>query len=131
MTDTNTSLVLSDRTYNKVKQAAQIVLPGIGSLYFGLSTIWDLPAGEEVVGTTSLMTVFLGTLLGISSKQYKNSDVGYDGEMVVTEDGGGVKNFMLSLDKDPEDLKDMKSVSFKVQKNGTPEPHLPTEPHLP
>jgi len=125
MTETNTSLVLSDRTYNKVKQVTQLVLPGIGSLYFGLSTIWGLPAGEEVVGTTSLMAVFLGTVLGFSSKQYKNSGAAYDGEMVVTEDGGGVRNFMLSLDKDPEALKDMKSVSFKVQKDEPAEPYLP------
>ncbi len=122
MTETNTSLVLGDRTYNRLKPLAQIVLPAIGSLYFGLSQIWELPAGEEVVGTTSLMTVFVGTLLGISSKQYKDSGAAYDGQMIVTEDGGGVRNVMLALDKDPEDLKDMKQVSFEVQKETTAEP---------
>jgi len=47
-----------------------VALPAIGALYFGLSQIWGFPFGEEIVGTISLITVFLGTLLGISTYNY-------------------------------------------------------------
>lgn len=63
--------MFSDRTYNVLKWVAQIVLPALGAMYFGLSQIWGLPYGEEIVGTITVIDTFLGALLGISTAQYK------------------------------------------------------------
>lgn len=63
--------MFSDRTYNALKWVAQIVLPALGAMYFGLSQIWGLPYGEEIVGTITVIDTFLGALLGISTAQYK------------------------------------------------------------
>lgn len=63
-------MVFNNKAYDILKWIAQIVLPAIGALYFGLSQIWGFPYGEEIVGTITLMDVFLGTLLGISSSGY-------------------------------------------------------------
>lgn len=63
--------MFSDRTYNVLKWIAQIVLPALGAMYFGLSQIWGLPYGEEIVGTITVIDTFLGALLGISTAQYK------------------------------------------------------------
>lgn len=78
----------SNRSYNALKWVAQILLPATGALYFGLSQIWGLPNGEQVVGTITIGDVFLGALLGLSSRAYNNSDEKYDGTLVVdlTED---------------------------------------------
>lgn len=62
--------MLSNKVYDVLKWVAQIVLPALGALYFGLSQIWGLPYGEEIVGTITVIDVFLGTLLGISTAQY-------------------------------------------------------------
>jgi len=62
--------MLSNKVYDVLKWIAQIVLPAIGALYFGLSQIWGLPYGEEIVGTITVIDVFLGALLGISTAQY-------------------------------------------------------------
>lgn len=64
--------MLTNKTYDVLKWIAQIVLPALGALYFGLSQIWGLPFGEEVVGTIAVVDTFLGALLGISTAQYNN-----------------------------------------------------------
>lgn len=62
---------MSNKLYDSLKWIAQIALPALGALYFGLSQIWGLPYGEQVVGTVAVVDTFLGALLGISTAQYK------------------------------------------------------------
>ena len=61
---------LNDKVYNFLKWLAIIVLPAIGSLYFGLSGIWGFTYAEQIVGTITLVDTFIGALLGISTAQY-------------------------------------------------------------
>ena len=61
---------MTNKTYDILKFIAQILIPALASLYYGLASIWGLPFGEEVVGTLSCIDVFLGAILGISSHQY-------------------------------------------------------------
>lgn len=67
---------MSDRLYDILKFIAQIVLPAVGTLWFTLARIWDLPLGQEILGTITAVDLFLGTLLGISSAQYYNTEDG-------------------------------------------------------
>ena len=106
---------LSNRTYDLLKYITQIVLPAVGSLYFGLSQVWGFPNGEEVVGTVALLTVFLGVLLGISTANYKSSGAKYDGAIDVTESVDG-KLFSLELEDDPYSLEEKPEVVLKVNK---------------
>ena len=62
---------MSNKIYDILKFIAQIVLPALGTLYFALAGIWGFPYGEQIVGTITAVDAFLGTLLGISSVQYK------------------------------------------------------------
>lgn len=68
--------------YDKLKFIAQIILPAAATLYAALAGIWGLPYGEQIVGTISAVDIFLGALLGISSKQYRKAQEGegIDGE---------------------------------------------------
>lgn len=61
---------MSNRTYDILKFAAQIILPALGTLYFALARIWGLPLGEEIVGTITAVDAFLGAILGISTMEY-------------------------------------------------------------
>lgn len=63
---------MSNKTYDTLKFIAQIVLPAIGTLYFALAGIWNLPYGEQIVGTITAIDAFLGALLGLSSVNYKS-----------------------------------------------------------
>lgn len=61
---------ISNKTYDVLKFIMQIILPAIASSYFALSAIWKLPYSEEIVGTISVITAFLGTVLKLSSDTY-------------------------------------------------------------
>lgn len=61
---------MSNSVYDVLKFIAQILLPAIGTLYFALARIWELPLAEQVVGTITAVDAFLGALLGISTLQY-------------------------------------------------------------
>lgn len=117
--------VLTRTTYDVTKKLVQLWLPAFASLYFGLSQIWGFPKGEEVVGSIALITTFLGAVVGISHTRYNNSTLAHDGKMVLTQDPGGVKNFMLELDGDPEALVEKDVISFRVEKNEMPKPPTP------
>lgn len=60
----------SKNTYDFLKWVAQFLLPAAGTLYFALANIWNLPYGEQVVGTITAVDAFLGVILGISSNAY-------------------------------------------------------------
>lgn len=64
-------LKMSNETYDILKFIAQILLPALGTLYFALASIWGFPYGEQIVGTITAIDAFLGTCLGISTKNYQ------------------------------------------------------------
>lgn len=63
-------MIFSNKTYDKLKWIAQILLPAIGTLYFALAQIWGFPYAEQIVGTITAVDTFLGILLGISTYNY-------------------------------------------------------------
>jgi len=112
MPSDNTSL-LNNRTYDILKTAATVTLPALGALYFALSLIWGLPRAQDVVGTIAAINVFIGALVGVSTRSYNKSDSKYDGTMDV-EENDGKKKFLLNFDGDPNDLDQKKEVIFKI-----------------
>lgn len=64
-------MIFKNSTYDLLSWIAQIFLPAIGTLYFAIASIWNLPYGEQIVGTITAIDAFLGALLGISREQYK------------------------------------------------------------
>ena len=71
---------LTTKAYDERKFIAQILLPALGSLYFGLARIWGFPYAEEIVGSISVIDAFLGALLQISTSQYYKTIQEIDGE---------------------------------------------------
>lgn len=64
---------LNNKWYDTLKWIAMYFLPGLGTLYFALSSIWGLPYGEQIVGTITAVDAFLGMLLGISTVNYNRN----------------------------------------------------------
>ncbi|MEY8515315.1 phage holin [Lachnospiraceae bacterium 29-84] len=70
---------MSNKMYDFLKWIAQYLLPAAGTLYFALAGIWELPYGEQVVGTIAAVDTFLGVALGVSTvKYYKSVGWGMD-----------------------------------------------------
>lgn len=105
-------LKLNGGVYDVLKPIATTVLPGLGALYFTLAQIWELPKGEEVVGTIAAINVFLGLILTLSSV----SDAKYDG-VIDVDDASELKTvYTLELSDGPESLLGKKHAFFKVNK---------------
>lgn len=64
---------LSNKMYNLLKWIAMYFLPAVGTLYFALAGIWNLPYGEQIVGSITAVDTFLGVILGISTIQYNKT----------------------------------------------------------
>lgn len=62
---------LTNKLYDILKYVATIGLPATGTLYFALSSIWGFPYGEQVVGTITALSTFIGVLIGISNAKYR------------------------------------------------------------
>ena len=62
---------MCDKVYDVLKWIAMVVLPALGTLYFALAGIWNLPYAEQVVGTVTAVDTFVGVMLGVSSIHYK------------------------------------------------------------
>lgn len=65
---------MTNKIYDVLKYIALIVLPAIGTLYFAVAGIWDLPYGEQIVGTITAVDTFLGALLGLAAYKYNKTD---------------------------------------------------------
>jgi len=101
-------MVFNTKVYDILKWIAQFLLPGVGTLYFGISKIWGLPYGAEIVGTITAVDAFLGILLGISSANYI-------GEGTVQVDTTRAKDlYRLDLNVPVEDVAGMKQVTLMV-----------------
>jgi hypothetical protein len=103
------SPIFSNKVYDQLKFLAQIVLPALAVFYISLAPLWDMPKQEEVAGTIMAIDFLLGTVLGLSKKQYDNSDEKFDGTMLV----GPGKNTLV-LNERVENLEDKKELVFKV-----------------
>ena len=109
----------NDKTYDFLKWLVTIVLPGIGALYFGLSRIWNLPQAENVVGSITVICIFLGSLIGISTSSY-NKDVPPSGELAIdgsinldtTDPEKDI--YTMTLDLSLEELAKRDTVTFEV-----------------
>jgi len=66
--------MMSDKLYTILKYLCQIALPAVGSLYFALAQLWNLPYAEQITGTCSALAVCIGVLIGISSYRYYKGD---------------------------------------------------------
>lgn len=106
--------VLTDQQYTILKWVVGIVIPAVGTLYFGVAKIWNLPAGEQVLGTLIVTQAFLGTLLGISTKRYKDSDARFDGTLSTTETPTK-KIVSVETNLHPDELAQKDEVLLKVK----------------
>lgn len=65
---------MPNHLYDILKWLVIIVLPSFGTLYSGLSDVWNFPLAPQVVTTINTVCTFLGAVLCISSIEYKKGE---------------------------------------------------------
>lgn len=73
-------LIKNDKLYDILKYVALIFLDAIGVAYESLANVWSLPFGDEVMKTCTILSILLGTLIGVSSYSYNKSNLLTDDE---------------------------------------------------
>jgi hypothetical protein len=73
-------LIKNDKLYNILKYVALIFLDALGVAYESLANVWSLPFGDEVMKTCTILSILLGTLIGVSSYSYNKSNLLTDDE---------------------------------------------------
>ena len=63
---------MSNKLYDILKWFALVFLDAAGLFYQTLAEIWGLPYGDAVLATAVALSIFLGTLIGVSSIKYNN-----------------------------------------------------------
>lgn len=126
------SPMIGGATYDALKNAAMIAIPGLGALYFTIAQFWGLPKAEEVVGTAAALATFLGLFVRSQKKRYDNSDDKYDA-VVNVQEGEFNKNYEFDFgEKDVADVVDpKKEILLKVRHVPppvAPEAELPLQP---
>ena len=119
--ETNTpKTLLSDKVYNRLKLAAQILLPGLSALYFGLAEIWTLPYQAQISGTIAVVNVFVGVLITFAKALHEASGAQYDGLFSLEPDpeGEGSNLKLLSVSYDALETKD--ALTFKLKRTPPP-----------
>jgi hypothetical protein len=67
---------LPDKIYDILKWISLVFCYAAGLLYKTLAAVWGLPYGEEVLTTFSAIGLFIGTLIGVSTAEYRKNNVG-------------------------------------------------------
>lgn len=117
MNGSNPSL-LSNNVYNFLKFMATLLLPALGALYFGLSEVWGFPFPDEINGTINTVVLFIGVLMGYSSKSYRSSDDRFDADILVTKDDSGRKILQIEATNEQLDAlvhEDREAVVFRIK----------------
>lgn len=104
-------LNLKNQTYDVLNSTVRHILPALGTLYFALASIWDLPYAEEVVGTIAALATFLGIVIALA-----RNDWVAEGTILVNEADPSQNSFGFEKDIRLEDLKNKQIVSLKVNK---------------
>ena len=104
--------LLSDKFYNTLKALSTIILTAVSALYFALGQIWEFPRMEQVLGSIAAVTVFLGALMGLSTKSYNEHR--HVGNINIIREPEGKKVYSLELKGDAEDLDTMTEATFKI-----------------
>lgn len=66
---------MSNKMYDVLKWVALVALDAIGVAYNGLSAVWGLPYGTEVQTTCTILSVLIGTLIGVAGATYKGDNL--------------------------------------------------------
>lgn len=65
---------LSNKVYDVLKYIALYMLPAMATLVLTLGGIWHVPYAEAIAGTITAIDTFIGALIGISTKSYRDGE---------------------------------------------------------
>jgi hypothetical protein len=108
----------SNKWYNILKYVAIVALPALATFVLALFLLLGLDGGATIAGVITLTDTLLGTLLGISTKNYNRDDSNFDGflEPNGIHEDTGLPNLKMVVTSTPEEILQGDRVRLKVRK---------------
>lgn len=100
---------MNNQTYDILKRLAIIVIPALATFVNAAGMVWGIPYTNETTATITAFGVFLGAVLGVSSKNYTPET---HGDLVVTKHNDVYANFTA----EPANFKDGDTIVLEVSK---------------
>lgn len=110
-------MLLNNKVYDRVRWITQYFLPVSATLYFILAIIWGVPYSKQIIGVISILTMFFGVLLGVSSNAYIKVGADTDGVLQIDVSSSEKDIYRLQLNNDFNVLADKQKVSFIINRN--------------
>lgn len=118
--EVTTMYQVSNKAYDVLSAMVRLILPGLATLYLALATIWGFPGAEQVAGTITAFTVFLGIFLEISKRKYVGLEsTQSDGDLLVDVNEAGEQALTVALEKPLGDVRTKDRVVFTVVRTNT------------
>lgn len=61
---------MNNKVYDVLKWLALVAFDAFGVAYQSLAEVWNLPCGDQVFKTAVILSVLVGTLIGVSGMRY-------------------------------------------------------------
>ena len=100
---------MTNKTYDALKYVAIIIIPALATFANAVGIVWGIPHTNDAAMTITAFGVFLGAILGVSSKNYTPET---HGDLVVTKHDEVYADFAA----EPANLKDGDTIVLKVTK---------------
>jgi hypothetical protein len=84
--------------YDRLKLTAQMILPGLGALYFGLAQIWGFPHSEEINGSIATVNLFVGIVVAWLKSLHNAAGTQYDGVLSWEDHDDGTALKLKQID---------------------------------
>ena len=112
------NFTLPSKWYNAIKFLVTVVIPASITFIAVLGPIWEWDNITKITATLAAIAALLGTLIGISSRNYNNDESRFVGEtwLAPTEEGWKRVFDVQAEEIDP----DRNELTFKVVNNQTP-----------
>ena len=65
---------LNNKVYDVLKWVSLIALDAVGVAYESLASVWNLPFGDEIMKTCTIISILIGALIGLSARNYNKGD---------------------------------------------------------
>ena len=65
---------LPNKVYDVLKWISLIALDAVGVAYESLASVWNLPFGDEIMKTCTIISILIGALIGLSTRNYNKGD---------------------------------------------------------
>lgn len=63
-------MTIPNKTYDCIRFIAELLLPGLATLYAALAPVWGFPYAQEIVTTVIAVDTFLGLFVNYLRKRY-------------------------------------------------------------